>query len=84
MNARNRLLLCLALGLVAFIVAFVLTEWQVAVLVGWDVTSSAFIAIVYLGIHGKDAAATKRHAVSEDDSRTASEAILVGRISRAW
>jgi uncharacterized membrane protein len=78
MNARNRLLMCLALGIIAFVVAYLLVEWQVAVLVGWDVTSAAFIAIVYLGIHGKDAAATKRHAVSEDDSRAASEAILVG------
>jgi uncharacterized membrane protein len=78
MNARNRLLLCFALGIIAFLVAFLFAEWQVAVLVGWDVTSAAFIAIVYLGIRGKDAAATKRHAVSEDDSRTASEAILVG------
>jgi len=78
MNARNRLLVCLAVGIIAFVVAYLLVEWQVAVLVGWDVTSATFIAIVYLGIHGKDAAATKRHAVSEDDSRTASEAILVG------
>lgn len=78
MNARNRLLMCLALGIIAFVVAYLFVEWQVAVLAGWDVTSAAFIAIVYLGIRGKDAAATKRHAVSEDDSRTASEAILVG------
>lgn len=78
MNARNRLLMCLALGIIAFVVAYLFAEWQVAVLVGWDVTSAAFILIVYLGIHGKDAAATQRAAVSEDDSRTASEAILVG------
>jgi uncharacterized membrane protein len=78
MNARNRLLICLALGIIGFVVSYLFVEWQVAVLVGWDVTSAAFMAIVYLGIHGKDAAATKRHAVTEDDSRTASEAILVG------
>jgi uncharacterized membrane protein len=78
MNARNRLLMCLALGIIGFVVSYLFVEWQVAVLVGWDVTSAAFIAIVYLGIHGKDAAATRRHAVAEDDSRTASEAILVG------
>lgn len=78
MNARNRLLICVAFGIIAFVIAYVLVEWQVAVLVGWDVTSAAFIALVYLGIHGKDAAATKQAAVSEDDSRTASEAILVG------
>lgn len=78
MNARTRLAVCLGLGVIGFAVAFVLVEWQVAVLAGWDVTSAAFIAIVYFGIRGKDAAATKQAAVSEDDSRTASEAILVG------
>lgn len=78
MNARSRLAVCLGLGVIGFGVAFVLTEWQVAILAGWDVTSAAFILIVFLGIRGKDAAATKRAAVGEDDSRTASEAILVG------
>jgi uncharacterized membrane protein len=77
-NARNRLAVCLGLGVVGFAIAFALVAWQVAVLIGWDVTSAAFIAIVYFGIRGKDAAATQRAAVSEDDSRTASEAILVG------
>ncbi len=78
MNARNRLLICLALGIIAFVVAGLLVEWQVAVLAGWDVTSAAFIALVYIDIHAKDAAATKRAAVSEDDSRAAAETILVG------
>ena len=78
MNARNRLAVCLGLGGVGFAVALALVEWQVAVLAGWDVTSAAFIAIVYVGIRGKDAAATQRVAVSEDNSRAASDAILVG------
>lgn len=78
MNARNRLGLCVALGIIGFVVALVFTEWQVAVLAGWDVTSAAFISIVYFGIRGKDATATKHAATSEDDSRTAAEAILVG------
>ena len=63
MNARNRLAVCLGLGGVGFAVALALVEWQVAVLAGWDVTSAAFIAIVYVGIRGKDAAATQRVAV---------------------
>jgi uncharacterized membrane protein len=77
-NARSRLLVCLVLGIIAFAVTLPLSEWQVAILAGWDVTSATFIAIVYFGIRGKDGAATKQAAVSEDDSRTASEAILVG------
>lgn len=78
MNARSRLLVCMVLGILGFVVALPLTEWQVAVLAGWDVTSAAFIAIVYIDIRAKNAAATKQAATREDDSRTASEAILVG------
>ena len=63
---------------VGFVVALLLTEWQVAILIGWDITSAAFIAIVFLDIRGKDSAATKRHAMKEDDSRAAAEAILIG------
>ena len=47
-------------------------------LAGWDLTSAAFIAIVYFSIRGKDADATRHAATSEDDLRTAAEAILVG------
>jgi uncharacterized membrane protein len=77
-NARSRLLLCFVLGVIGFVVVLPFSEWQVAVLSGWDVTSAAFIAIVYFGIRGKAGAATKEAATGEDDSRTASEAILVG------
>lgn len=77
-NARGRLAICLALGLIGFAVTFPFTEWQVAILTGWDVNSAAFIAIVYIGSRGKDSAATRAAAMGEDDSRTAAEAILVG------
>jgi uncharacterized membrane protein len=78
MKARSRLAVCLACGVVAFIVALALTEWQVAVLAGWDVSAAVFITIVFIDIRGKDAAATEKAARAEDDSRTAAEAILVG------
>jgi uncharacterized membrane protein len=78
MNARNRLGVCIVLGIAAFVVVLLFAEWQVAALVGWDVTAASFITIIFFGIHGKDAKATQRIATSEDDSRTASEAILIG------
>jgi uncharacterized membrane protein len=78
MDARSRLAICVALGVVGFAVALPFTEWQVALLAGWDVTSAAFITLVGLGIRGKNGAATKLAATREDDSRAASEAILVG------
>ena len=78
MNARSRLGTCLVCGLAAFVVVLILTEWQVAALVGWDVSAAVFITIVFIDIHGKDAAETEQAARKEDDSRGASEAILVG------
>jgi uncharacterized membrane protein len=78
MKARNRLAVCIACGLAAFVVTLILSEWQVAALVGWDVSAAVFITIVYAHIHGKNAKETERAARTEDDSRGASEAILVG------
>ena len=78
MNARSRLAVCIACGIVVFVVALILTEWQVAVLAGWSVSAAVFITIVFLNIHGKDAVETELAARTEDDSRTAAEAILVG------
>jgi uncharacterized membrane protein len=78
MNARGRLLVCLAVGVVGFLVSYPFTEWQIATLTGWSATSATFIAIVYFGIRGKNSIETKAAATSEDDSRTAAEAILVG------
>src|ERR1700683_1292123 len=78
MNARGRLLVCLAVGVVVFLVSYPFTEWQIAILTGWSASSAAFIASVYVGIRGKNSIETKAAATSEDDSRTAAEAILVG------
>jgi uncharacterized membrane protein len=78
MNARARLGISLLAGVVVFIPALILTEWQVATLVGWDVTAAVFIGFVFFGIRKKDSNATRALATREDDSRTASEAILVG------
>jgi uncharacterized membrane protein len=78
MNARARLGISILVGLVVFIPAVILTEWQVATLVGWDATAAVFIAFVFFGIRRKDSNATRALATREDDSRTASEAILVG------
>lgn len=78
MDARSRLALCVAVGLVAAVPAAILTDWQIAVLVGWDVTALLFITLVWRGTKDKDSASTKAHATKEDDSRVAANAILVG------
>ena len=78
MQARSQLALSLAAGVVAFAVAFVLSEWQVATLAGWDTTAAIFIAIIFAGVRKKSSAATKELALQEDDSRAAADAILIG------
>lgn len=78
MSARRRLAICAALGIIGGVVASLFTEWQLAILTGWDLTAAAFIVIVFLGIRGKDSAETRKAAMREDDSRPAADAILIG------
>jgi uncharacterized membrane protein len=62
----------------AFAVAIVLTPWQVADLVGWDVTAALFVGSVLVSTRGKDPAQTKAMAIMEDSSRVAADGILIG------
>jgi uncharacterized membrane protein len=78
MEARTRLGLSIAAGAVAFVLALILSEWQVATLVGWDATAALYIALIFAGVRNKGSAATKELALREDDSRAAADAILIG------
>lgn len=78
MEARTRLALCLATGVIVGIAVDFVTEWQVATLAGWDATATVFIATILSGIWKKDSDATRALATREDNSRTAAEAVLLG------
>jgi uncharacterized membrane protein len=78
MEARTRLAMCLAIGVVVGVAVFLVTEWQVAILAGWDAAATVFIATILSGIWKKDSDATRALATREDDSRTAAEAVLLG------
>lgn len=78
MEARLRLAICLTCGIVAAVPIYLVTEWQVAALAGWDITAVIFIGFIVVATRGKDSAATKALAMHEDDSRSAAEAVLVG------
>ncbi len=69
---------CLASGLAAFAVAILVTPWQIADLVGWDVAGAVFVAWVLVSTRGKDPTQTRAMAVMEDNSRVAADAILIG------
>jgi uncharacterized membrane protein len=77
LSARSRVGVCATGGLLAFAIAMVLTPWQVAPLVGWDVTAVAWVGWVGFSVLNKDSADTQRLATTEDDSRAAADALLV-------
>jgi uncharacterized membrane protein len=52
-------------------------SWSVAVLVAWDAAAVAYLASAWASVAFKDAAETAQHAQDEDNSRRASEAVLV-------
>jgi uncharacterized membrane protein len=76
-SALTRLFVAMAAGLAAFGLVMLVTPWQVAVLVGWDVTAVVFLAWVWLTVAGMDSHATAELASAEDDSRFAADIILI-------
>ena len=75
--ARNRVLLSLAAGVVAFAVAELFTTWQIGALIGWIVAAIVFISWIWLNVRGMDGEATARHAAIEDASRPTADLILI-------
>jgi uncharacterized membrane protein len=54
------------------------SSWPVAALVGWDVGAAVIVVWIWTRLLHLDAAATAHVAVLEDDSRAASEGLLLG------
>jgi uncharacterized membrane protein len=77
--ARRRIIVGTTAGAIAAGVAAVIgATWSVAVLVGWDTLTLIFVVLVWRTILTRDAEATERLALAEDDSRTAADAIILG------
>ena len=76
MEARTRLAACVAIGLAVVAALAAFAPWQVTLLAGWDSTALAFVSGVWLGVRGKDSAATEAHAAREDSSRTTADLVL--------
>jgi uncharacterized membrane protein len=79
MLAAKRVIVGALGGLVAAAVALSLgASWSVAVLAAEDVAALVFVVWVWLTIARADAEATARLARTEDSSRAAAEAVLIG------
>jgi uncharacterized membrane protein len=77
--AAKRVMVGGAAGLVVAALALVAgTSWSVAVLGAIDVATGIYVVWVWANVAGADAAETARLARSEDASRAAAEAVLIG------
>jgi uncharacterized membrane protein len=76
-SARTRALGSLAVGVVVLAVLAIVSPWQIAVIGGWDASAATFVTWVWLTIARMDSATTAAHATAEDDSRTASDLLLL-------
>jgi uncharacterized membrane protein len=76
-SAGTRVLVTFAAGVLAFAIAIVFMPWQIAALVGWNVTAGVFLVAVWVRITGKDGAATAQLATAEDPSRVTADLLLI-------
>ncbi|HUK63209.1 MAG TPA: DUF1345 domain-containing protein [Dongiaceae bacterium] len=76
-SALNRLLLCIAAGVVTGLTTAFFIHWQLAILLGWIVTAGLMSAWILILVIPLDEEATARVALHEDDSRPAAEIVLL-------
>jgi len=76
-SAPTRVLVSLAVGLVAFGIAMLLAPWQAAALIGWNVAATVFIAWVWLAVGRMNGEETRSHAANEDLSRNVADLVLI-------
>jgi uncharacterized membrane protein len=76
-SARTRVVVAVIGGTAVFVVLLAFWSWQPAVLAGWIVAASVFVAWVWLSVGPMDGAATAQHATTEEGSRTTSEIVIL-------
>jgi uncharacterized membrane protein len=76
-SAARRLLVVVAVGAVAGVVAGWFVPWQAALLVAWDVAAVTFLTWVWGTIGSFDADETRAFATREDGSRLAAQVLVL-------
>lgn len=76
-SARTRVVIAFLVGAAAFGSLLFLWSWQPAVLAGWIVAASVFVAWVWLTVGSMDGSQTAAHATIEEGSRAASEVVVL-------
>jgi uncharacterized membrane protein len=78
MRARSRAMECCLLGLAGGVVAAIWVSPGIAVLIGWDVAVVAYLLWVWVSIRTLDAGGMAQVAAYEDDTRAATDLVLLG------
>jgi uncharacterized membrane protein len=76
-SSRDRLLVVLALGIVAGLLTGFLGSWKYSALVGWDAMAALFSLATWLSVRSMNAADTAAHASLEDPSQPVSDILLI-------
>jgi uncharacterized membrane protein len=77
LSARTRVLVGVALGAIAGVVASLIWPWQAAILVSWDVTAVITVLWVFLTVRHFTPQETQAFASREDDSRLSAQFLLL-------
>jgi uncharacterized membrane protein len=72
-----RVSIAASVGVIGGVIASVLTIWQSAVLIGWDVTAIGLITWVWVAVAKLNSEETRTHASREDPSIRMSELIVL-------
>jgi uncharacterized membrane protein len=76
-SSRTRLFAVVAAGAVAGGIAATVSAWQLAVLVGWDVSALTFVVWVWSSVARFTPSETRELATREDDGRVATSILLL-------
>ena len=72
-----RVIVMVAVGLIASILTGTLASWQLAATVGWSTAALLYVVWVWAAIGRQDAASTRRLATREEPTRGVSDGLLV-------
>jgi len=76
-QSLNRLIGMTALGTLAGVATALVAPWQLAILTGWIVAATAFLAVVWRVIAAADGERTRELSTREDDSRPIATLLIV-------
>jgi uncharacterized membrane protein len=76
-SGRTRVMVAVAIGTVAAVIAGWFVPWQLTILIGWDVTALSVVISVWVAIGRFSAEETRDFALREDNTRAGTHLLLL-------